>query len=377
MKKYITIAAAVLVLLGVASSCSAAESVVITLGKITRVVSQRSEILEGTSIHVTVQELEVRILEGPFEGLVVNVENDYTPLERGDRINLALTTDEQGNPVINGIGFAGVYRIPALAVLALIFVVLVLIFGGLPGVRGIASLAGSLALILFALLPGLLHGLSPVGLSIGVSAVIVVLGSFITHGFNRTTAAAVAGMIVTVVIVGVFAAYAVHATRLSGMESEETLYLSSGDFGGNIDLVGLLLGGMLIGLLGILYDVAIGQAIAVEELRRASPTMNAKNLYLRAARIGKEHIGALVNTLAIAYAGASLPLLLLFYGQDAKISETLNTEVVATEVVRILVGSIGLVIAAPITTLISVAVLRNHTFSDAPGTHHAHPHADA
>jgi uncharacterized membrane protein len=349
-------------LLATPAVAKADDAAIITLGKITSIVSQQVQDVEGTSLQAVVQELKVQILEGPFKGKTVDVENDITPLKVGDRVNLALSTDDRGNPQINGIGFAGAYRLPALGWLALLFVVLVLIFGGLQGVRGLSSLVGSLALILFTLLPGLLHGWSPIGLSIGVSALIIILGSYITHGFNRTTTAAVVGMILTISIVGFFALYAVHATRLSGLESEEALYLISGTYGNNIDLIGLLLGGMLIGVLGILYDIAIGQAISVEELRRASPSMHAKELYKRATRIGREHIGALVNTLAIAYVGASLPLLLLFYSENSNAWQTLNNEIFATEIVRTLVGSIGLVIAAPITTVVAVAMLKNRVF---------------
>ncbi len=129
-------------------------------------------------------------------------------------------------------------------------------------------------------------------------------------------------------------------------------------------MVGLLLGGIMIGLLGVLYDVAIGQAISVEELHRACPNLPKKHIYKRAIRIGREHIGALVNTLAIAYVGASLPLLLLMYTSAgaaanplADMAMSVNREVFAAEIMRTLVGSIGLVLAVPITTLIAVFVL--------------------
>ncbi len=349
-------------------------NVVITLGKISKIVSERMEDTAGSGVQQTIQDLEVQILEGPFKGRTVEVENDISPLQLNDRVNLALGIDERGNPTIHGIGFAGVYRLPQLGWLVLLFVALVFIFGGWQGVRGLASLAGSLALIVFALLPGLLHGLSPVWLSIGVSVLIITLGSYITHGFNRTTTAAVVGMIVTVTVVGLFASYAVHFARLSGIENEETLYLSVGNYGRHLNFVGLLLGGILIGSLGILYDIAIGQAISVEELRRASPKMHATELYKRATRIGREHIGALVNTLAIAYVGAFLPLLLLFYSEQSNVWQTLSNEIFATEIVRTLVGSIGLVIAAPITTMVAVTMLKNTMFG---GSSHGHSRNDS
>lgn len=360
------------------SVAHAETDVVITLGKIEQIASQRIEVVEGTTLSATIQELDVRILEGTWKGTTVRVQNDISPLEVGDRVNIALSTDESGQPLITGIGFAGVYRLPALGMLLGLFIALVVLFGGMPGLRGLASLAGSLVLIIFVLLPGILNSVSALGLSIAVSAVIIIFGSFITHGFNRTTLAAVVGMIVTVILVGLFASYAVSMARLTGFESEEVLYLTASVSGATIDIAGLLLGGILIGLLGILYDIAISQAISVEELRRASPSMSARELLTRANRIGREHIGALVNTLAIAYAGSSLPLLLLFYSQNASIAETLNSEVIATEIVRILVASIGLVIASPITTLLAVAILKNHTFDSSSrdksehSSHHVH-----
>jgi uncharacterized membrane protein len=127
---------------------------------------------------------------------------------------------------------------------------------------------------------------------------------------------------------------------------------------GTIDLAGLLLGGIIIGLLGVLYDAAIGQSVAVEELQRAGKAMTRKDIYFRALRIGREHIGALINTLAIAYVGAALPLLLLFYGtQGLDVVEMVNREIFAAEIVRILVGSIGVILVVPITTAIAVLML--------------------
>jgi uncharacterized membrane protein len=224
----------------------------------------------------------------------------------------------------------------------------------------LVSLAGSLVLILYVLLPGILQGYSPITMSLVVSSLIIILGSYVTHGFNKTTTSAVIGMIFTVLITGLMAFIAVYWSRLSGFSDEEAIYLNF-DTRGSIDFVGLLLGGMLIGLLGVLYDVAIGQAISVEELHHVAPHLPRTIIYKRAVRIGREHIGALVNTLAIAYVGVSLPLLLLYAksGTDS-IGLAVNREIFATEIIRTMVGSIGLVIAVPITTLIAVWILMKY-----------------
>lgn len=168
-------------------------------------------------------------------------------------------------------------------------------------------------------------------------------------------------MIATVIFTGLLAHFAVNMTSLSGFVGEETTYLNF-NTRGSIDFVGLLLGGIMIGLLGVLYDSAISQAISVEELHNIGPHLPRKTIFKRAMRIGREHIGALVNTLAIAYVGVSLPLLLFFStathnSVGNSILFLLNRELFATEIIRTIIGSIGLTLAVPITTLFAVFML--------------------
>ena len=166
----------------------------------------------------------------------------------------------------------------------------------------------------------------------------------------------------------------VHAAHLSGYTSDESMFLNL-NTQGKIDMVGLLFGGIIIGLLGVLYDIAIGQAVAIEELFRAGKILTRKEVYIRATRIGREHIGALVNTLAIAYAGASLPLLLLVQNSTTGILFIINSEVFATEIVRILIGSIGLILGVPITNLIATCMLHGKISSAASShSHGGHTH---
>ncbi len=184
-------------------------------------------------------------------------------------------------------------------------------------------------------------------------------------------------MIATVLITGALAFYFVHAAQLSGFATEEEVYLNF-DTHGTIDMVGLLFGGIMIGLLGVLYDIAIGQAIAVEELFRAGAQMTRFQVYTRAIRIGREHIGALVNTLAIAYVGSALPLILLAQeGSGYGFIYSINSELFATEIVRILIGSIGLILGVPVTTLIASYMLHGRiSSSESPSSdnppHHHH-----
>jgi uncharacterized membrane protein len=339
------------------------------------VVEVRSEAMEripGTEATQTVQQLRARIISGEEEGSIVDLVNDYAPLGAGDTFYLRRTASSLDGTVAYSV--ADPYRLPVLYALLALFLLCLFFFGGIQGVRGLVALVGSFALIGYALLPGILAGYSPLLVALCVSAVIVVLGSYVTHGFTRTTTAAVLGMLATISITGLLAYASVTLGNFTGYAAEESVYLRFSE-GVPIDLVGLLLAGIMIGLLGVLYDIAIGQAVAVEELMRHGK-LSARDAYRRGLRIGREHIGALVNTLAIAYAGAALPLLLLFTMSDVGYAYIVNGEVFAAEAVRTLVGSIGLILAVPITTAIAAYMLRavGETDRQVEGGHAEHRH---
>lgn len=331
------------------------DTVITMKARVVDVQAQEVREVPGTDITALHQTVVAEILEEPEKGTRVTIENDYLELEVGDKFFLNHTTS-----AYDGTDYYSVLerdRSGALAALLALFIGVVILFGGKQGIRGLLALIGSFVFIGVFLLPGILQGYSPVLVSICVAAVIVTLGSYVTHGFTKTTSSAVVGMIFTIILTGALAYAAIYFTHLEGWSGEEVTYLNL-NARGAIDLTGLLLGGILIGLLGVLYDAAIGQAVSVEEIARAGEKLSRREIYRRVLRIGREHVGALVNTLAIAYAGAALPLLLLFYQTgDLNFGLTINREMFATEIVRILVGSIGLVLAVPITTAVSVWML--------------------
>lgn len=311
----------------------------------------------GNGGQVEVQDLKAVVLDGVDQGKEILVNDDYMPLKVGSVFYVQHDVDP-----LNGYDhyqITDVYRLPVVFTFVILFIVCVILFGGIQGIRGLVSLLGSFVLIFKVLLPGILHGISPIWLTLLVCSLIIIIGSYITHGFNKTTSSAVIGMIGTVIFVGILAYIGVHAGHLSGFETDESTYLNI-NTGGVIDFPGLLLGGIMIGLLGVLYDVAIGQAVSVEELHKIAPHISRRIIYTRALRIGREHVGALVNTLAIAYVGVSLPILLLFMSGSSDGSNawmTLNRDIFSSEIIRTMVGSIGLVLAVPITTLISTILL--------------------
>jgi len=330
------------------------DQVEIVRAKILDIQSQSSTTLPVLNISDTDKNITALILEGTEKGQTVFFTDDYPGINKGQVVYVNHTIYVGSGQEVYAV--VDINRLPVIYFFLGLFILLAILIGGLQGIRGLLSLAGSFVLIIFVLLPAILHGYSPILLSIGVSSLIVILGSYITHGFNKTTSSAVLGMIITIIFTGIMAYFAVHVANFTGYASEESIYLNLNSHGA-INLVGILIGGIMIGLLGILYDVSIGQAISVEELHHIAPYIPRGTIFKRAMRMGREHIGALINTLAIAYAGASLPLLLFFSTPPVDVAMTINKEIFATEIVRILIGSIGLILAVPITTLLSVYIL--------------------
>jgi len=222
------------------------------------------------------------------------------------------------------------------------------------GLRSLVGLAFSYVVLVYWLVPSIAQGGPPVSLAILAGAVILSFSLLVTEGFSRRTWAALAGMFATMIVIGILSTVAIEATHLTGIGSEDAIYLQNIGTA-TIDLRGLLLAGFLIGTLGILADVGVGQVAAVAELNQLRGTRNRRAIYRSAMRIGNSHLSAMIHTLVLAYAGSALPLLILFSSSGTSAATTLNSEVVATEVVRTVVGSIGIILALPLTTLAAIA----------------------
>lgn len=260
-------------------------------------------------------------------------------------------------------------RRPALLWLAALFVISVLLFGGIGALRSFLGTAASFLVLFFAIIPAILNGMSPVLVAVFGSVVIMLISFLSSHGWNRKTFAALAGTTLSLMLTGMLARFFTNFAALVGASDEEMMFLV-GDYP-DIDTRGILLAGILIGTLGVLDDVTIAQSSAVAELKDANPQLSARQLYRRALRIGSDHIAATVNTLILAYAGASLPLLLLLVGAPAGESwlTMINREILATEIVRTLVGSIGLLAAVPLTTLFASRLATSPMPAKRPSVH--------
>jgi uncharacterized membrane protein len=259
---------------------------------------------------------------------------------------------------------------PMLLLLAL-FVAAVLAFGRWQGARALLGLCITFVLLVAHMVPAILSGRDPVAVALVGSLLIMVVTLYLSHGWSRKTSAAVVGTAAALLLTGALAYAFVTAAQLTGFTSEEAR-LANLEVGG-LSLRGLLLAGIIIGGLGVLDDVTMSQASTVFELHRANPRASFGALVGGALAVGRDHIAATVNTLFLAYAGAALPLLILFVLGTDPLPTILTAEIVAVEVVRTLVGSVGLIAAVPLTTALAAgAVLGDPAAAlrEPPGHHH-------
>lgn len=337
-------------------------------GQVLEVVREERREIPGTGTEHLYQTIQAKVLSGPLEGEIITIENDYLQLDARDKFyfNHHVYIDDR-----ESFGVINIDRRDALVLLVVIFVAIIIGFGRWQGVRSLIALFGSFLVIIFVLLPGILNGWNPLFASFLVAAGILFLAIFFTHGFNRESLVAYSGTMIAVVLAGLFAMFAVHITDLSGFASDETIYLNF-NTGGSLNFTALLLGAFIIGFLGVLDDISVTQAAVVSELFNSNPNMTRHEVYARAMRVGREHVGALVNTLVLAYTGASLPLLLYFSLGASSFATTINLEIFATEIVRIIVGTAGLILTVPIVTLLAVKYLKG--YKSKHGHSHGHVH---
>lgn len=314
--------------------------------EVLQVIDEFERDIAGTDAVATVQSLRIELLSGTRAGEVVVFENEAVPLQLGDRFFLNYLQTQQGDEFFLYKDYDRRWQLLALGGL---FVLLMLSFGGWQGVRALSSLALSIAAILFVLVPLLLAGYNAALVSLLVAGVILALVLFGTHGLRPHVTIAFVGTWSAVLVTCGLAAWWVHTLRLSGFGAEASVYLNFAT-DGTLDFAGLLLGAIIIGILGVLDDVSITQASVVQELKRANDELSVRELYARAIRVGRDHVSSLVNTLALAYVGVALPLVLFLSTSQAPIGELLNQEIVAAELTRIIIGSIGLILAVPFTT---------------------------
>lgn len=292
------------------------------------------------------------------------------PFQVGERVELYFSPEPGGDVAYVVIDWV---RRPALLALVALFLLASVAVARFKGLRAFLSTAASLAIVIGFVVPRIVEGASPVLISfVGVGGILV-LAIYFVHGVSWSTTAALVGTAVAVVVTMLLGVVFTRAARLTGYGTEDALMIAASS--PDVALRGLMLAGLLIGALGALTDITIVQAAVVRELAHVDPDTGLTSLYRRAMNVGLDHIGSLVNTLVLAYTGAALPLLVLLTQGDFDMGRALNLELIAAEVVHTLVGSIGLILAVPITTLIAAAMFRGDRLPLRPGElEHAHHH---
>jgi uncharacterized membrane protein len=274
-----------------------------------------------------------------------------TGLDAGDRVLMGRQPDA---PEGLEYAFLDPDRRATLVYLALVFAAAVVVLGGLRGLAALVGLAATIAVLLSFVVPAVLEGRDPLPVALVGAAAIGFLALYLSHGFTTMTTVALLGTLGGLACVAILAVAFMAVAEITGFGSEEAFYVSA--IGRQIDVRGLVLGGIVIGALGAIDDMTVTQASAVWELRAADPTMSRHSLLRSGMRIGRDHVASTVNTLVLAYAGASMPLLILFVLSEQSVGTVANGEALATEIVRTLVGSIGLVASVPITTWLAVRI---------------------
>lgn len=254
-----------------------------------------------------------------------------------------------------------VYRTHTIYWLLGLFVLVVVIVGGMRGLASFIGMLISVAVLLWYIVPQILAGANPMLVSLIGSFVIGAVTVYVSHGISKKSHVSLLSMMAVLMLVWGLAVLAVTAAQLTGLGSEEAYYLQFSN-NATINLQGLLLGGIILGALGVLDDITISQASIVFELKEAKKDIGWQELYERALNIGKDHVASLVNTLVLAYAGANLPLfLLLIINTQSPRWVTINSDIIVEEIIRTLAGSIGLVLAVPLSTFIAATIAVRQT----------------
>jgi len=297
--------------------------------------------LDGSLYRGEVEELE-------WDGRRALNENGF--VAAGDRV--LLTLSRTGNTRTYTI--SEIVRLPSLWPFVIILAVALVVVGRWKGIASLAGLGASIAVFLLAVLPAVRSGNDPLLATLFGSVGVLVVAVFVVHGFNRKSIAALVGTLGTLVLVVALAAAAIRVARITGLGTEDAIFVFVGT-AGKVDMPRLVLAGVVVASLGALVDMAVGQASTAFELSAASD-LRGRRLYLAALNVGRDHIGSLVNTLALAYFGGALPLIVLVSLGFQPLSVSINSEEITQSILAVLIASIGLVLCVPLTTAIAVAL---------------------
>ncbi len=299
------------------------------LGQVEKVLTTKIDDVPNTEVTAVYTTLKVKLLDGEQKDTSIVIEDSSFNVAEGDKVYVRYVITKDGDEYYS---IAEIYRLDGLLLLVGIFIGAVLLFGRKQGFLSLVALFISFGVIFKLLFPQMLSGGNIVLIATLGALLSLFVVMYVTHGFTRLTTSAFLGCTFSVITTLLFARFAADLTKVTGFSSEESVFLNMAT-NGNLDFVGLLIGGIIIGVIGVIDDVAITQASIVHELRHTDSSLSPKVLYGKAIKIGRDHMGAVINTLILAYTGASLPLILLLYGSNASFVEVINIEALTTEII--------------------------------------------
>ncbi len=322
-------------------------------GKVLELLEEKETAISDDYILRT-QVLLVEITSSDKKGEIITLENEgilsldrFRELKAGDKIVIV----EKLNSEEDAYFFYDHNRFSHLIIIFILFALFVIYIGRKRGLGALLGLVFSVFILLYFIIPKIIAGASPIYVTLLGTFFIATGSLFLSHGFNRRTVLTWFSTITTLLVAIGLSTVLIDYLSLFGMGSEEAIYLSIGEYSG-INLKGLLLSAMVIGTLGVLDDVTATQTAIVWELKKTNNKLNWKELYIKSLSVGREHIASLVNTLALAYAGAALPLFILLYTNNiVPFWIKVNSEPIAEEIVRTILGSTALILAVPISSL--------------------------
>jgi len=316
-----------------------------------------SELIEGYEIEY--YNVQIELKSGKNKGETVEAEHVIDrrmvyklEIDPGDQVLVYLERDQQDN-IVNAY-ISDIYRQNHLMLLLIMFLLALVALGGWKGLKTVVTLVFTGIAIIKFLLPGLLAGYNPIVLTVAICAIVTALTLLIISGAGRKTLAAILGTTGGVLMAGIIAYIFGTATKLTGLGDEQAQMLAFIPQGTSFDYQGLLFAGIILGSLGAVMDVGMSIASAMSEIEAVKPDIKSRDLFKAALNVGRDMMGTMSNTLILAYVGASLPLLLLFLAHQTPLQEFLNWDIIATEFVRALAGSIGLVLTVPLTALVTI-----------------------
>jgi uncharacterized membrane protein len=342
-------------------------------GRITKVLEEKTLSLEMGTFYTQVVEVAVSGQSNPVR---VSVGSDFQPLTAKQLLKpgtQVIVSPSVSNPEEWTV--VDVYRLPVLAFVGLGLVVLIFAVARLRGVLALVGMGLSWVVLAQFTLPQLLSGQDPVLVSVVTAAAVAAATLYLSHGWHLKSHLSLLSIMLTLIATLLLAKTTIFSAQLVGLGSEEAYFLQFGQTG-QLNLQGLLLAGIILGTLGVLDDIVISQISLVAQLKAVNKKLRWEELYSRGLEVGKDHIAALINTLVLVYAGANLPLFILFFIQkNTPPWVILNSEMVAEEIIRTLTGSIGLVLAVPVATLVASLAFANSAKNAAQAAEHGHKHS--